>query len=107
MHLYRRQGTSKPQCLSDVHTGIIQYEDLTNHVHARLLQNKKSLDDENLRGVFVLFDNQEIPVMSLDQLEIVLKMIAVSLSNNFLQSHSVSFVSILEELCDFFVHIRL
>ena len=90
MHLYRRQGTSKPYCLSDVHTGIIQYEDLTSHVHARLLQHEKSITDESLRSVFVLFENQEIPVMSLDQLEIVLKMISVSLSNNFLQSHSVS-----------------
>lgn len=90
MHLYRRQGTSKPHCLSDVHTGIIQFEDLTCHVHARLLGNEKNLNDKNLQGVFVLFENQEIPVMSLDQLEIVLKMIAVSLSNNFLQSHSVS-----------------
>tara|TARA_B100001778_G_C18495445_1_gene587079 strand:- start:402 stop:668 length:267 start_codon:yes stop_codon:yes gene_type:complete len=85
-----RRGALPAQCLSDVHTGIVHYDDLVSKVYDKLFEKGQAANDENLRGVFVMFENQEIPVMSLDQLEIVLKMIAVSLSNNFLNRHSVS-----------------
>lgn len=91
LRLYVRRGAAAPRCISDVQSsGVVHYTDVVDCVYKSLQKDKHAvLDNDALQGVFLLFEDQEIPVMSSDQLEIVLKLIAVAMSNNFLHNHSV------------------
>lgn len=86
--LCQRRGANPAREICNL-TGFVCSSDVRTCVRKALFGTGTPSSDD-LNGVFIMFENQEISVMTIEQLDLVEKMLTVAIQNKALRRHEVS-----------------